>query len=445
MKRTIRKYIAKTVENKASKISDRGFSTTELLIGVAITTVAVAVAGYGVSNMIGASTASNARSDRRAELSRSLDFISAEIRESTGIQKNTATAATPANFSALGSGTKKVLMINTAATGSTPIIYYVATPAAGNWKGPRVVYRWGPAFDGNGNYTNANTPSTWVSDVLIDNISNVDPASVAIGAAAPTCANGGTYNGDSAFHACVDAAGRTAQIFQDGQVSKVLEDSESYKASTNTGARRTTVASPTARALPGGAVSAAPGGWTLDDGEVKTTQPLNITMRYLGGSIVCGDPSYPIPTFGSITLKTGNANPITTNLNMAPGADTSFPSVAANTTVTISGKAIGNSGSGDCSGDTYGPYRSTDTTQTRALKNGDDVPQTKGYLGQASIDAYLTSAATNPATGRPIVNTATHKIDLAPNQVIYLFELGVTDTASDAFDIQDMVVLATLQ
>jgi hypothetical protein len=443
MKRTIRKYIAKTVGNKASKIPDRGFSTTELLLGVAITTVAVAVAGYGVSNMIGTSTASNARSDRRAELSRSLDFISAEIRESTGIEKNTATAATPASFSALGSGAKKVLMINTAATGSTPIIYYVATPAAGNWKGPRVVYRWGPAFDANGNYTNAGTPASWVSDVLIDNISNVDPASVAIGAAAPTCSNGGTYNGDSAFHACVDAAGRTAQIFQDGQVAKVLEDSENYRASTNTGARRTTVASPPTRLLPNGAIALP--AWTLDNGEVKTTQPLNITMRYLGGSIVCGNPSYPIPTFGSITLKTGNANPITTNLNMSPGADTPFPSVAANTTVTVSGKAVGNSGSGGCNGDTYGPYRSTDTTQTRALKNGDDVPQTKGYLGQASIDAYLTSAATNPATGRPIVNTVTHKIDLAPNQVIYLFELGVTDTASDAFDIQDMVVLATLQ
>lgn len=70
--------------------------------------------------------------------------------------------------------------------------------------------------------------------------------------------------------------------------------------------------------------------------------------------------------------------------------------------------------------------------QVKALRNGDSVPNVAGFSGQVSVKAMLT----------PYLNAAKTKVVLAPNQVIYLFELGTTSTSSSAFDQQDLVVLA---
>jgi Tfp pilus assembly protein FimT len=438
----MRKNLVERAQGKsARRCSNRGFTLMELMVGATLTTAVIAAAGYGVASMISTSTASNSRSEIRAELGRSNDFIATEIRESSGIVKDVSVASElPATsvtaFQASYSGKvddstiKKVLMIKT--TGATPIVYFVAKPTTGSWKGPRVVYRWGPAFNANGTYSNVNTPSAWVSEVLVDQIQNASGTD-------PSCPTDSMVNGDSGFYICVDSLGKSAQIFQNGKISKVLGASENYEANTNIGVRKITV-TPSNAVIASGA--AAPP-WTLDDGVVTVNDPLTMSVRYLGGDIVCGDPTEPIPTFGSVKLKTGGGTPTIKNLTMTAGADTSFSDVPANTVMTVSGYAKGNSGSGDCDGDTLGPYVSTSTTQVRALKDGDSVPSIPGYLGQASIDAVLTSASANPLTGKPIVDTGTKKIVLAKNQVIYLFEFGSTDPDESAFDLQDMVVLAT--
>ncbi len=413
----------------------------ELMLGATITTAVIAAAGYGVASMISTSTASNSRSERRAELNRSTDFITTEIRESSSIVKDVSVASElPATsitaFQASYSGKadastiKKVLMIKT--TGATPIVYFVAQPTIGSWKGPRVVYRWGPAFNANGTYSNVNTPSAWISEALVDQIQNASGTD-------PSCPTGSTVNGDSGFYVCVDSLGKSAQIFQNGKISKVLGASENSDVSTTAAARKIMV-TPSNAVIASGA-TAPP--WTLDDGVITVNDPLTMSIRYLGGKIVCGDPTKPIPTFGSVKLKTGGEAPTIKNLTMTAGADTAFSDVPANTVMTVSGYAKGNSGSGDCDGDTFGPYVSTSLTQVRALKDGDSVPSTPGYLGQASIDAILTGSSVNPVTGKPIVDTTTKKIVLAKNQVIYLFEFGSTDPNESAFDLQDMVVLAT--
>jgi hypothetical protein len=412
----------------------------ELMVGATMTTAVIAAAGYGVASMISTSTASNSRSESRAELSRSTDFIATEIRESSGIVKDVSVASElPATsvtaFQASYSGKvddstiKKVLMIKT--TDATPIVYFVANPTTGSWKGPRVLYRWGPAFNANGTYSNVDNPSAWVSEALVDQIQDASGTN-------PSCPTGSTVNGDSGFYICVDSLGKSAQIFQNGRINKVLGASENYGVRTDVGARKIIV-------TPSNAViaSGASYPWTLDHGVVTFNDPLTMSVRYLGGDIVCGDPTKPIPTSGSVKLKTGGEDPTIKNLTMTAGDDTSFSDVPANTVMTVSGYAEGNSGSGGCNGDTFGPYASTNTTQVRALKDGDGVPSTPGYLGQASIDAILTSSNTNPVTGKPIVDTATKKVVLAKNQVIYLFEFGSTDPDESAFDLQDMVVLAT--
>ncbi len=72
--------------------------------------------------------------------------------------------------------------------------------------------------------------------------------------------------------------------------------------------------------------------------------------------------------------------------------------------------------------------------QVFALRDGDNVPQVSGFLGQADAKAMLAG----------YFDPATEKMTLKDNQVVYLFELGVTDPSSSAFDSQDLVVLVDL-
>jgi hypothetical protein len=457
----MRNYLTKKVDSKSTKnSSNRGMSTVELLIAAGLTTVVVAAAGFGVSSMIASSNASSARSDRRAELNRSLDFISSEIRESTSLEKDVAAATTPAAFApATGSsGARKVLMVNTAATGSTPVIYYVATPPAGTWKGPRVVYRWGPAFNANGNYTNAATPASWVSEVLIDNISNVNAASVAIGAPAPTCDNGGTYNGDSAFNACVDGAGRTAVIRQDGNIAKVLGASENYTASTNTGARRIASQGPTPVPLPSGALTA----------NLQPSCPPTSIFCANGGEVV-------VPTAKTITVTTlpGDGYPAATSVRVAKGTNkldftpayftsnstlmsipksTTTPqsmtvSVAAGEMISIAGCSNGTggmTGSFYTSNISYCPISTEHQGNTVfTLKQGDFIPAVAGAYSNGVQQPSLRKILTGSDTIANVPAYSASGYGLKANELYYLYEIYTTDTSSTYRDLQDIVVKVT--
>jgi hypothetical protein len=443
----MRTNLVKRAQGKpAKRFSNSGFTLMDLMIGATLTTVVVAAAGYGVASMISTSTASNSRTERRTELNRSSDFIATEIRRGDKLRTGSLSGVNPTGFDTSYTGkvsgtVTKVLAIDPTSGSTTPIIYFVATPTTGSWRGPRALFRWGPAFNNDGTYSSTapSTTTPWVSEVVVDQIQSASAGT------APSCST--TLNGDFGFSTCVDSSGKSAKISQNGKISKVLgyNNDESYGVNMNAGSRKTTVATTTASLASGGTALVS---WTLNNGVVTTQSSLNMSVRYLGGDIVCGNVAYPIPTFGSVSLKAGSGNAVTTNLNMTQGADTTFSNVAANTTMTVSGKAVGNSGSGSCNGSTYGPYSSSsNTTNVRSLKSGDPVPTTSGFLGQTSIDGYLTAASTNPVTNRPIVKVSgsTRTIDLAPNQVIYLFELGGGNPGDASFDLQDMVVLATFQ
>lgn len=72
--------------------------------------------------------------------------------------------------------------------------------------------------------------------------------------------------------------------------------------------------------------------------------------------------------------------------------------------------------------------------QVVALRDGATPPSVAGFQGQTSAKDMLA----------PYLDPKTGKVSLKSNQVIYLFELGVTDTKSTAFDMQDLVVLVDL-
>ncbi len=67
-----------------------------------------------------------------------------------------------------------------------------------------------------------------------------------------------------------------------------------------------------------------------------------------------------------------------------------------------------------------------------ALRDGDPLPEIRGFSGQANVVEFLVNYIENG------------KIRLHENQVIYLFELGTSNLNSAAADFQDLVMIVTL-
>ena len=439
----MRTNLVKRAQGKPTKrFSNGGFTLMELIIGATLTTTVIGAAGYGVASMISTSTALNSRTEKRTALSRSSDFIATEIRRNDKLRTGSLSGVNPTGFDTSYTGkvsgtVTKVLAIDPTPGSTTPIIYFVATPTTGSWRGPRALFRWGPAFNNDGTYSSTAPSSTapWVSEVVVDQIQSASAGT------APSCPT--TLNGDFGFSACVDSLGKSAKIFQNGKINKVLGYSdENYGLNMNAGLRKTTVATTTA-SLAGGGTALAP--WTLNNGVVTINSSLSIGVRYIGGSITCGAGGVSIPTQGTLILQAGSGTPTTTSLNMTAGSTTPvLNTVVSNTTLTVQGHAGGN---GLCSNFSSANILSTDinnqsTTANNdghviSLKKGDPVPGIEGFGGQQSISEYLTGAG--------YVNTANNTIKIGKNDVIYLFELGGGTYGDRPFDLQDMVVLVTLQ
>ncbi|MGI9014663.1 MAG: hypothetical protein ACR2GY_10490 [Phycisphaerales bacterium] len=76
----------------------------------------------------------------------------------------------------------------------------------------------------------------------------------------------------------------------------------------------------------------------------------------------------------------------------------------------------------------------SDEPYVLALRDGDAVPSIPPYMNQRDISDIL----------RDYIDPIDNRIRLFEDEIIYLFELGVTDLNSPAADFQDLVVLVTL-
>ena len=204
-----------------------GFTLIELLIAASLTTVVVGAAGFGLVSILGTNKTANAQIQKRKETDRALKFISDEIRHARQIEDAlTADLVTLAPNFDLPSGAQPVLGL---AIPKVPerVIYYIAPPPANSvWLGPRVIYRWGPHFNIQGEYTDANNPPAWEREPLVDLIDDT--------AVTPNCQTGWSpipSSGASGFFACVDnATGKIAQLYAHGIVNKPFGDSDTYEA-----------------------------------------------------------------------------------------------------------------------------------------------------------------------------------------------------------------------
>lgn len=403
----------------------QGFTLVELLIAAAISGAVITLGGYGLMSVMKADKTTSAQSERRIEQNRALEFISSEVKAATKIEKDAATAANAlvtAGSLSLPTGAQPVLVLDVPIAGSTTqkIVYYLAPPPNTTppsvWQGPNLLYRFGPGFNTDGSY---NTAAAASSQVLIDLISDTTTAGQACSDSTWSVNPSSNRKG---FYACINPDGKVAEIYEIGRVQKALQVNDTYRISSRVYARNTP---------PGTAINANTPAFTLSGGVLTIPSTAKLTFQRLGGSITCGSPGPTIPVTTKLYFN-GNTNSSTattldpvTPLTRLPGTTTS---------VVVESIAKGNSSSGNCSSFNFSMKSDTGSSNVIALRNGDRAPNYVPYGNQAKIDDYL----------KPVLDPVTGKVNIGANQVIYLFELGTTNTTSAAFDMQDNVVLATI-
>lgn len=410
-------FLTKFIGDLNSQKNSKGFTLIELLIAASLTTIVVSLTGFGLVTIMGNNKVAKAQTDRRVELNRALDFITDEIRQARPISTNASANLSTVAPTFISSGKTPVLTLQIPGVAER-VIYYIAS-ASSPWLGPNVVYRWGPNFTASGQY-NTTAPSGWTYDPLVDLIVNITPDPN------PNCPTNWVPNpavaSRTGFYSCVDPAGKSAEIYLRGQLINAVGSSvKPFQVSTTAFARPYT---PTFTTGSGSSTSSG------NSGTVTVTQPSTMYIQVLGGSITCGAGGVIVPTTTTINVTPSGG---TTTSTVLPSS-TQALNLSANpgTTLTITGSAL----TGTCSGFGGSSYNSNthNGSQVLTLRNGDRPPLFSPFGSQPTIDTFLTRYL-DPATGR---------ITIADNQVIFLYELGATSSSSEAYDMQDLVVLATI-
>ncbi len=222
---------------KKNKLNtNSGFTLTELLVGLFMSIFVIGALGFGLVTVLGTTQSENSKVKARNENSRALDFISDELRRARKIE-SFANATNAPNFTTTTSKTvvlaldipeisdSGTLDSDTNATTKTErIVYYLKSTGLGNWKGPQVLYRWGPPLDADGKYT----AGTWQDQALIDGIGvKKDDGTLAV-VSTPCTTGTVTPTNPTGFYACITGT-NTAQLFLTGQTktaSGVNNDSQ---------------------------------------------------------------------------------------------------------------------------------------------------------------------------------------------------------------------------
>jgi type II secretory pathway component PulJ len=200
--------------------SNAGFTLTELLVGLIMSTIVIGAAGWGLMQILVTTSTETTRVSARNETSRAFSFVADEVRAAQFMEVDmsdsniNAVASDYQSDAISGASVRLALQVPGV---QQRIIYSVAPPPSGSvWKGPLVIYRWGPNLDAKGAYTDPNNPLSWGNEPLIDNVSD----------ASQTANCGGTDVTYEGFYACVldnDGDGQTENLTDtngDGKINK---------------------------------------------------------------------------------------------------------------------------------------------------------------------------------------------------------------------------------
>jgi type II secretory pathway pseudopilin PulG len=463
--------------------SNSGFTLIELLVGLFMSIFVIGALGFGLMTVLQTSQRENSKVKARTENSRALDFVSDEVRRARNIETN----VTSANVSGTG-GTFSL-------TGKTPvfaldipeinsrgkIVYYLKSTGLGSWKGPQVLYRWGPPLDANGNYTTGG----WSDEALIDGINDTTVSS-------PCTASGGTVTPATpkGFYACITGT-NTAQLFLTGQTktaSGVNDDSQTNDTQVVARARETLANKIDDNTSLYWSVEGLGGDYKCKDGkswDMRTdfsnsatpdTDPNKVSWTQVPGGPQ--QQPQPIEIKSNLPLKLTSNPVLPTGVSVATECNSSSASVDhtinfGNPT-TFNGVCDASLGTGSCPTPDKPRVKGDSNETVQFFKNGSTIQnygtndlgqQTLGRFlygkgwaipvsatadlevrttsfkipsSQAEIDAYVASlSATDPN------KTKKFKV-LGEDQRIVGFEVGVhADNTKPGFDLQDNIFVVT--
>ena len=164
-------HLGRLQKKSAHRRLQAGFTITEVLLAGLMMLIAVLVAGNGLINLLRSNYRANADSEIRNNLNRTLEFVSDEVRRARIIagsekqikSKNVPTGALPVLAFQIPDPSNPNRLLG------EQIVYYTRTTGPeSSLTGPRVLWRYGPNLDANGNYTDPTNINNWQNSPVTD-------------------------------------------------------------------------------------------------------------------------------------------------------------------------------------------------------------------------------------------------------------------------------------
>ena len=146
-------HLGRLPKKSARLVRQAGFTITEVLLASAMMVIVISVAGIGVINLLRSDYRANAGTEIQNNLNRTLEFVSDEVRRAKIIADSEAAITS----TQVPTGARAVLAFqipdpnNLDGTLAEQIVYYTKGPE-NSLTGPRVLWRYGPNLDEDGNY-----------------------------------------------------------------------------------------------------------------------------------------------------------------------------------------------------------------------------------------------------------------------------------------------------
>ncbi|REJ58155.1 MAG: hypothetical protein DWQ51_00375 [Microcystis wesenbergii TW10] len=239
-------HLGRLQKKSAHRRLQAGFTITEVLLAGVLMLIAVLVSGIGVINLLRSNYRANADSEIRNNLNRTLEFVSDDLRRARIIAPTEAEIETTKvpdwEKIKADKGARAVLAFRIPDPNNPinevllpgQIVYYTTNPE-NSLTGPRVLWRYGPNLDANGNYDITSWQHSPVTDRLAEDAVNPN---------CPTDFNRIPANLSSAdgFYTCVRTGGDQVILNANAQVEMTTltagkRDKVDYAASTRVATR----------------------------------------------------------------------------------------------------------------------------------------------------------------------------------------------------------------
>lgn len=423
--------------NRSQAVS--GFTLIELVLASSLTLIVVGAAGLGVATMVDSDQTSRANSTVQSNLNRAIEFISEEIRPSQKIETDVSTTALQNNASTfyttyssqIASGKITPVLAIKAYGIPERIIYYTKNKSmetSGDrtpWMGPLILYRWGPNFDSNGQYSGTTkvSPSQWQTEALVDLVDNTTvsancPSNWFLNPDPNTSQPDTTLkNVTKGFYTCVKNDGRFAKLYSNTTSGTLNNGSTAtYNVSTQIFARTDTT-SATGLTFPS---------FKLENGllSLESGQTGNATFKVIAYGLTCTSGTAP-----TVNTKVFVDSSSTAAMTLTSAGANQSQSISSSNQIKIQANASG----GTCS---YASS-SVDSTSTTsgAVKVVQDGTPLSAIISSSSGQTNLTTLLQSQG----YVQNGT--IKLSENQLLYFMETNTTDSDLGA---DDAIVLVTI-